>query len=90
MDKSNPRFELDRSTLTGYMVYDCPSCGENRRQAAGLHPGTAVKCQCGRTTVAVSGDGLDSLQRVLDELKRSIESMRQTLKQILKVTVKVE
>jgi DNA-directed RNA polymerase subunit RPC12/RpoP len=64
-------FEMDG--LTGYMVYTCPSCGKNRHPAAGLHPGTRVSCRCGKTKVIVKGDGLDKLQRGLDDLRRALQ-----------------
>jgi hypothetical protein len=73
-----PGFELEG--LKGYMVFTYPSCGKNRHEATGLHPGSRVPCRCGKVTVVVAGDGLDRLQRGMDKLHSTLKSLGGTRK----------
>jgi len=61
--------------LTGYLVFTCANCGENRHSMRGLHPGNSIHCRCGQTTVQLTGDSFDQTQRTLDDLDRTLKSL---------------
>jgi hypothetical protein len=76
--KMNPR--VDQEGLEVFFLYDCPSCGTNRHPMRGLKSGTVLTCRCGDSNVTLEGDGADTVQRGLDDIKRSFDSLGDAFK----------
>jgi hypothetical protein len=59
--------EVDASGKA-FVTYDaCPECRLERRvPAEGLTAGATLTCPCGETTIDLTGDDLDMIQKLID------------------------
>lgn len=72
---TDPNIDLKiDNNLNGILVATCRQCKRKlEKKFIELSPGKEIKCSCG-FTFSISGDGLRSAQRGLDDLKRSLDN----------------
>lgn len=70
-----PKIELEfDKNWNAILVVTCPQCNHKiKRHLRNLPPGSVIECDCGYG-VTLTGDDLQSLQKSVDNLKRTLRS----------------
>lgn len=68
------KLDVDRN-LVASLIMTCPKCGRRRKEKlAKIKSGTQITCECGEFVWEISGDDLSSVQRSLNDLKRTLKN----------------